>query len=82
MPTKTCPKCQKPMRHINKPGQYEFWGCTGYPTCRHTEEVEDPNAPECPSCGAKMQKKNGSKGQFWGCTAYPTCKKTVPFNGN
>jgi four helix bundle suffix protein len=39
-----CPECGKPMRKRTaksgkKAGQ-EFWGCTGYPDCRGTREVE------------------------------------------
>lgn len=38
---KVCPECGKPMRHIVKPakGKFkgcDFWGCTGYPDCKHT----------------------------------------------
>jgi DNA topoisomerase-1 len=33
---KTCPKCGKAMAHRIKPGKggYDFWGCTGYPSCK------------------------------------------------
>ena len=35
---KICPKCQMPMKKRN--GRYgEFWGCTGFPKCRYTENV-------------------------------------------
>ena len=81
MSDKTCPDCSRPMRLIKKPGEYEFWGCSGYPVCRHTEEVEDPHAPECPDCGVKMQKRRGSKGEFYGCPNYPSCKKTAQVGG-
>jgi len=33
---KYCPECGKPMRRIRgKCG--DFYGCTGYPTCKHRE---------------------------------------------
>lgn len=33
-----CPKCGKPMRL--RSGRYgEFWGCSGYPRCRYTENA-------------------------------------------
>ena len=33
-----CPKCHLPMQRRN--GRFgEFWGCTGFPKCRHTENV-------------------------------------------
>ncbi len=35
---KICPKCHLPMQRRN--GRFgEFWGCTGFPQCRHTENV-------------------------------------------
>ena len=35
---KICPKCGLPMKKRN--GRFgEFWGCTGYPDCRHTENT-------------------------------------------
>lgn len=35
---KICPKCQMPMKKRN--GRYgEFWGCTGFPKCRYTENI-------------------------------------------
>ena len=38
---KVCPECVKAMRHIVKPAKgknkgYDFWGCTGFPDCKHT----------------------------------------------
>lgn len=35
-----CPKCQKPLRRINGP-RGSFWGCTGYPDCKHTQPDEE-----------------------------------------
>ena len=33
-----CPECKQPMK--KRTGRYgEFWGCTGFPNCRHTENV-------------------------------------------
>ena len=35
---KFCPECNMPMQKRN--GRYgQFWGCTGFPRCRHTENV-------------------------------------------
>lgn len=35
---KICPKCGRSMKRRN--GRYgEFWGCMGYPDCRHTENI-------------------------------------------
>lgn len=36
--TKLCPNCGLPLMKRN--GRYgEFWGCTGYPGCRYTENI-------------------------------------------
>lgn len=35
---KTCPLCSLPLKKRN--GRYgEFWGCTGFPNCRYTENI-------------------------------------------
>ncbi len=35
---KTCPLCNLPLKKRN--GRYgEFWGCTGFPICRYTENI-------------------------------------------
>ena len=35
---KMCPECGRSLKKRN--GKYgEFWGCTGYPNCRHTENI-------------------------------------------
>lgn len=35
---KICPECNMPMQKRN--GRYgQFWGCTGFPRCRHTENI-------------------------------------------
>lgn len=37
---KLCTDCGMPMK--KRTGKYgEFWGCTGYPRCRHTENISD-----------------------------------------
>lgn len=35
---KTCSKCGKPMK-LRKSIYGEFWGCSGYPKCKHTEPI-------------------------------------------
>ncbi len=47
--TPTCPACGKPMRRRTagkgpRAGQ-AFWGCSGFPDCRGTQELTDPSAP-------------------------------------
>lgn len=35
---KTCPDCGEVM--VKRKGKYgEFWGCSGYPNCKHTEKI-------------------------------------------
>lgn len=87
MPEKECPKCGKPLV-IRSGKRGDFWGCTGYPECKHTESVE-PEAPsaedadktpaperKCPECGKPLVVRSGKRGDFWGCTGYPECKHT------
>lgn len=33
--------------------------------------------PSCSSCGTKMIKRNGKRGEFWGCSNYPRCKQML-----
>jgi DNA topoisomerase-3 len=35
-----CPKCQKPLRRRLNGSREPFWGCTGYPDCKHTQPDE------------------------------------------
>ena len=73
-----CKKCKAPMlKRIGKNGL--FLGCSRYPECDHTEELEkmeEPeDAPECPLCGATpMVLRKGQFGPFWACPNYPGCK--------
>jgi len=78
---KTCPKCAGAiLKRIGKNGL--FFGCSKYPECSHTEEVEkmeEPeDAPECPLCGTTpMNLRKGQWGPFWACPSYPKCKGIV-----
>ena len=73
-----CKKCGAPLlKRIGKNGL--FLGCSKYPECDHTEELEkleEPeDAPECPLCGATpMTLRKGQFGPFWACPNYPGCK--------
>ena len=78
---KVCPKCGGAiLKRIGKNGL--FFGCSKYPECSHTEEVEkmeEPeDAPECPLCGTTpMNLRKGQWGPFWACPSYPKCKGIV-----
>lgn len=37
----------------------------------------DYTTPSCASCGLKMVRRKGKRGDFWGCVAYPRCKTTM-----
>jgi len=75
---KNCKKCDSPMlKRIGKNGL--FFGCSRYPDCNNTEEIESieepEDAPECPICGAQlMTLRKGQFGPFWTCQNYPSCK--------
>jgi DNA topoisomerase I len=78
---KKCKKCgAKMLKRIGKNGL--FLGCSKYPDCDYTEELEpldEPeDAPECPLCGTTpMTLRKGQWGPFWACPNYPACKGIV-----
>lgn len=39
--------------------------------------VGDYMTPSCSSCGTKMIKRNGKRGEFWGCVNFPRCKQML-----
>lgn len=87
-----CPDCNSPL--VMRFGRYGgFLGCTGYPECKYTRDIEAPEAgegesqegaeeiPPCEKCGQPMALKRSRFGTFYGCTGYPECKnirKTGP----
>lgn len=83
-----CPKCEKPLSiRLGKRGR--FIGCTGYPECDYTRNLDDDKSadnsvPEivpdrkCPQCTSDLQIKRGKYGKFIGCTNYPNCKFMEP----
>jgi DNA topoisomerase-1 len=82
-----CPKCSKPLSiRLGKRGR--FVGCTGYPECDYTRNMEDEagasGQPEivpdrkCPTCESDLVIKRGKYGKFIGCSSYPKCKFIEP----
>ena len=77
-----CPECGKFLHE--KPGKFGmFLGCSAYPECRYTGEIEnekeladEAEKEPCENCGKPMVLKRGRFGQFFACTAYPECKTT------
>lgn len=78
-----CPECGSQLSiWLGKRGR--FIGCTGYPGCKYTRNVVNPNEPEvpdevvagrkCPTCTSDLVIKSGKFGKFIGCSGYPNCK--------
>ena len=82
-----CPKCGKQLaKRLGRNGY--FIGCTAYPECDYTRNVDDdPNAPtepevvegrKCPKCDSDLVIKRGRYGKFIGCSSYPDCRHMEP----
>jgi len=80
-----CPKCGGQLSiRLGRNGR--FIGCTNYPECDYTRNLNDDgssNEPEqvgrdCPKCGSPLIFKQGRYGKFIGCSAYPECKHIEP----
>ena len=82
-----CPKCQNPLSiRLGKRGR--FIGCTTYPECDYTRNLDDDKdvstEPEivpdrkCPTCESDLVIKRGRYGKFIGCMGYPKCKFIEP----
>ncbi len=83
-----CPKCDKPLAiRLGKRGR--FIGCTGYPDCDYTKDLNPEsgtsdkdsellNDRKCPECSHPLQIKSGKYGKFIGCSNYPNCNHIEP----
>lgn len=80
-----CPKCEEPLSiRLGRRGR--FIGCTAYPECDYTrnmegEETTEPEKVEgrvCPECESELLVRHGRYGKFIGCSAYPKCKFIEP----
>jgi DNA topoisomerase-1 len=82
-----CPECDKQLSiRLGRNGR--FIGCTDYPACSYTRNLNDDgteaNEPEivadrkCPSCESDLVIKTGRYGKFIGCSSYPKCKHIEP----
>jgi len=63
-----CAECGKPLRRMVKEGQYNFWGCSGYPVCK-TSYADDNGKP-----GLKKELKEAPAGDNFKC---PKCKSLL-----
>lgn len=83
-----CPKCGKQLTiRLGRRGR--FIGCSGYPDCDYTRNVESAEqspaeTPEivegrtCPECGSPLVLRTGRYGKFIGCSSYPECRHIEP----
>jgi len=82
-----CPKCGKKLsKRLGRNGY--FIGCTGYPDCDYTRNVDEDAAtaaqPQivegrlCPKCNSQLIVKRGRYGKFIGCSGYPNCNHMEP----
>lgn len=84
----SCPQCGKKLDiRLGKRGR--FIGCTGYPDCDYTRNLnesadEAAAAPDviegrkCPECNSDLILRQGRYGKFIGCSNYPKCKHIEP----
>ncbi len=76
-----CPQCGRDL--IIRWGRNgKFIACTGYPDCKYTKPLEEPEEVDqvCQRCGRKMIVKFGRFGRFLACSGYPDCKNTQPYS--
>jgi DNA topoisomerase-1 len=81
-----CPECDSPLSiRLGRNGR--FIGCTHYPECSYTRNLNDDGHSEeadvvegrvCPLCESPLVLKAGRYGKFIGCSAYPTCRHIEP----
>ena len=79
-----CELCGRPMV-IRWGRNGKFLACSGYPECKNTKPLEEPDAPQvtdeiCDECGSPMVIKRGRFGEFLACSRYPECKFTKPIS--
>jgi DNA topoisomerase-1 len=83
-----CPECGRPLTlRLSRAGR--FWGCSGYPECRYTLDMDAQGQPQekqdvyaegetCEKCGGRMKVVTRGRSSFLGCENYPTCRNTRP----
>ena len=82
-----CPKCGTPLTVKNGKNGL-FIGCTAYPDCDYTRninltehqenETEVLEDQKCPQCKSNLIIRQGPYGRFIGCSSYPECKYLKP----
>jgi DNA topoisomerase-1 len=73
---RNCPKCDEELLVRN--GRFgKFIGCSGFPECRHTEQILIKIGVVCPDCSGDLIQRRTRKGRvFYGCVSYPECEWT------
>ena len=80
-----CPLCNKGLSiRLGRNGR--FIGCTDYPECSYTRNLNDSassepelvDGRECPECTSPLVYKSSKYGKFIGCTGYPDCRYIEP----
>lgn len=74
-----CEKCGAMM--VYRDGKFgKFLACSGFPQCKNTKNVNQPNQNQiadtgiCPDCKGVVSAKYSKKGKlFFGCDNYPNC---------
>lgn len=86
-----CPKCEKPLINRVKKDKYDFFACSGFPSCDYSADNKDGVPVErskpvdsefhCPDCSKPLARRTGNNAKgaydFWGCTGFREgCKKS------
>lgn len=86
-----CEKCADGEYTIKWGRNGQFLACSNYPDCTSTHDFKrsgdgtikilpkDWFHDPCPTCGKKLEVKNGKYGKFVRCEDYPKCDTTLPF---
>ncbi len=76
-----CPECGEHNLVVKWGKNGKFLACEGFPSCRHTEPLEQEKQltdETCEKCGAPMSIISHRNGRFMGCSRYPDCTNTKP----
>ena len=70
---KECPECGKQL--VVRTGKFgKFLACSGFPECKHTEQIDQMGDIKCPKDGGQIVQRRTKTGRpFWGCKNYPNC---------
>ena len=71
--SKICEKRGKPLA-IRKGPFGSYLGCSGYPNCKFTANLNNETPVICPNCNSPLVVRRGQYGQFLNCTGHPHCK--------